>query len=152
VNATNAWNVEFSYGFGLLPTLLVEQGVLGALLWIIFFIFLGIIVVRSLRHLPEDPSARFLIISSSAASVFAWLVLILSKPGHVIAAYAFILTGIFIASAVKYGAARPFAISGSNSTRFFQWLVIVLLVLAGLWALIYAKKTVALSYFASGIK
>lgn len=154
INSTDAWNTEFSYGFGLIPTFIVMTGILGLVSWIIFFIFFGILGTRTVKRMPENPIKKFFILTSLTSSTFLWLGLILFVPSHAVLVMTFLMTGIFVAFAVEAGAV-PFVISPQQGTRSYKIMpsfMILLIVVGVVWGLFYVKKTVAMTYFGSGVK
>jgi tetratricopeptide (TPR) repeat protein len=154
-NTTDAWSVEFNAGFGLIPTFIVTQGSVGAILWILLFVFLGIASVRLFKRRPDDPQVKFLAASSAAAAIFLWVILILYVPSHAIVFLAFVMTGVFLAMLVEAKAAQAFVVSpvSQNGPRLvFSASIIVMVLVMFALGLVYAKKFVALSYFASGLK
>lgn len=154
-NLTNAWTAEFNNGFGLVPTYITSQGLVGLILWILFFVFIGIVYGRSLRKLPEDHNARFTILSSTLASTFLWIVAILYVPSHALFFLTFVMTGIALASCVKNGHARDYVISpesGSAAKILFPSLTTGAVIVSIIWALVAVKQTTALAYFSKGVK
>jgi tetratricopeptide (TPR) repeat protein len=154
VNQTDAWNIEFTTGFGLIPTLIAEQGFVGSILWTLFFIFLGVIGANVMKKLNDDPSLRFIVISSYISSVFLWLITLVSVPSHVILFMTFIMTGIFVGASINGGAIKPLSILPKTGFRSKLLIVglIMAIIIALLWGVIYVKKVVALSYFGAGVK
>lgn len=160
INTTDAWGIEFSTGFGLIPTFLVTQGFLGGIVWVLFFVYLGILGVRSLRglvrvdgsgmNIPEADRqyARFAIISSYAAAVFVWIAALIYVPVHTIMYLGFIMTGMWLAAAVYYS--RLTAVD--NSKRYVVFVAWICVILGAFWGLTYMKNAVALYYFGSGVK
>lgn len=155
INPTAAWNVEFPSGFAYLPTFLVTQGLLGGILWTLFLVFFGIAAVKTLKRLPQDPSSSFIVLSSLFISIFLWLMLLLSVPSPAMLFITFVITGIFFGSAVSAGCLVPLTLLPQPQTRLarmFTPALIVVIVLGGLMLLTTVRKTVALSYFGSGVK
>ncbi|MFA6432484.1 MAG: tetratricopeptide repeat protein [Candidatus Paceibacterota bacterium] len=168
INVTDAWGVEFNTGFGLIPTFLVTQGLLGGIVWILFFVLYGILGVRSLRNPsrvpqgsvsqanPSDQSyARFVLISSYTSATFLWLVSLVYVPSHALVFLAFILTGIWLGAAVAYGRLRPVdwvTLPGSRSQRLVSIVTLLCFILAIVWGVVYLKNTAALAYFGGGVK
>ncbi|MEI8328012.1 MAG: tetratricopeptide repeat protein [Candidatus Taylorbacteria bacterium] len=154
VNMSDAWNIEFAYGFGLIPTLIAEQGAVGLVLWILFFVFLGLAGSKVLRHMGEDPRGRFIIVSSYITSVFLWLVCIVSVPSHVVLLLTLIMTGVFFGASVHNKSIQPITIepaAGRGRALLIVGLILAIIV-AVIWGMIYMKKIVALSYFGKGVK
>jgi len=174
INSTDFWGVEFNSGFGLIPTFAVTQGFAGAIIWVLFFVFFGMLGVRSLRGLARDaspvpessatspsimpaelPYARFLIVSSYASAAFIWLSALIYVPSHALVFMAFVMTGLWLGSSVAYGRLAPFAVTGrqgSLSHIVVPAVATICLVVAALWGLDYVKNTVALGYFGGGVK
>ncbi len=154
INTSNAWNVEFSAGFGLIPTFIVMQGSVGAVLWIIFLISIGIFLTRSFKKLPSDPQMKFIALSSGVATILLFLNIILYTPSHAILFIAFIIFGIFSAMTVHSKTALPIVISpiSKMGKLALSLSLIVAIVLGIIYGLIYVKKFMAFTYFASGVK
>ena len=122
---------------------------------ILFFVFFGILGARALRRLSNDPSQRFMIVSSFSAAVLLWLAAMFFVPSHAVMFLAFILSGIFLGGAVSYNLLPAFNFTPGMGTRMYKFLpslLVLCIVVAAVWSLVYIKKTVALSYFGSGIK
>ncbi|MCX6718787.1 MAG: tetratricopeptide repeat protein [Candidatus Taylorbacteria bacterium] len=155
LNQTDAWSTEFSTGFGLLPTMIAAEGIVGTTLWILLLVFLGIAIARSLKSLPEDPYSRFVTVSSSISSIFLWIVAILYVPSQAMFFMAFLMAGIFAAAAVSNGILSVKKIAPVSSIMkniIMPALFVICIIIAVLWALIYVKKTIALVYFSSGVR
>jgi tetratricopeptide (TPR) repeat protein len=153
VNATDAWSVEFSSGFSTMATFFVNQGLLGIIAWIVFFVFFGIVGVGSFRRMSVDPRQRFVLVSSYASSVFLWLSLIVSVQPHVIVLFAFVMTGVFLGAAVSYGTLPSWTIGSDDKCAKVIPVVLGLFVLLTVfWMVVYAKDTIALAYYGSGVK
>ncbi|MFA6315053.1 MAG: tetratricopeptide repeat protein [Candidatus Paceibacterota bacterium] len=154
INSTPAWNVEFNSGFGYVPTLISAQGTIGSILWLIFFVFLGISGYRVLRRMPNDEISRFTILSSYTGTVFLWLTLFIYVPSHAIIFLTFVMTGIFFGSAASYGLLNSWVWtprSGDKWSKTMFAFILLLIVIAAILGVVYAKKTLALSYFGKGI-
>jgi tetratricopeptide (TPR) repeat protein len=99
VNNTVFWQSQFDYGIGAIPTFFITTGLLGGLAWLYF---LGALSWSGFRHLVlrqvGDHLANFTTLSSFLAALFLWLMMILYTPSVVIAAFAFVFTGIFVAT------------------------------------------------------
>lgn len=167
INATDAWGVEFNSGFSLASTFLVTQGLVGGIIWTLFFIFFGILGVKSLRGLlkngdslssvaeGERPYAKFVLISSYAGAALVWLLVLTYVPTHVVLAFGFILTGIWLGASVAYGRLSGVVWSASGETKsgklypMIGWVVIILVLCLGI---VHIKNAAALSYFGQGVK
>ena len=155
INQGDAWSAEFNSGFGLIPTLAAEEGLVGAVLCTLFFIFLGILGTRALKRAAasSDPQARFVVVSSFAASVFVWLVSFVYMPTRAAFFLAFVLMGIMLGASAAYGYLSPLSIpAAGRASRALPIVAIVLSVIAVVWGIIFIKDTVALGYFGKGIR
>lgn len=155
INSTNAWGAEFNNAFSLLATFVATQGVFGIIAWGLFFIFLSILGVRSLRRLPTDPHARFVIVSSASAAAFLWIGSALTVPSHTILLFAYVSTAIGLSAAVTYGLILPYKFEprvGSGSRKVLSTVILLLVIIGAVWAVVYIKDAIALAYFGSGVK
>lgn len=103
-NQTIFWNTDFASGVGFLPTALVTQGLLGALLWIAFlaaYLFAGFRFILARR---SDKVARYLVGAPFLSSLFLWLLLFFYAPGSVILVVTFGFTGLTLAALGANGA------------------------------------------------
>ncbi len=155
INQTDAWGVEFGNGFGLIPTLVANQGFVGLILWILFFVFFIMSGIRVIRQLSGDAPSGFVAVSSFFVSVFLWAMAIVSVPSHALLVLTLIMTGIFFGSAESVRLLSPFAYSPRPGTKVYKLtssFLIALIVIAVVWGLVLVKKTIALCYFSSGVK
>jgi len=156
INLTSAWNAEFVSGYGVIPTFIATQGVLGSLLWLVFLILYIVLALRTFKHLPVDSHQRFVLVSSFGGSIFLWIMMLTSIPSHALIFYTFILTGVSIGSAVFCGILKPKEISLERSQlgirKYAAVIPVVFMIVGVVWGLIYIKKTVALAFFGSGIR
>ena len=153
INPSIYWAVEFGTGFGFLPSMIVTHGIVGSVLWVLFLIFFIILGVRGLKRAKET-FAKFSIASSFFVATFLWAMSILYSPSHVVLFLTFIMTGLFLASLASEGmlSTKEYQTSGvANSNKLVTPIIVVVLIIALLWTLIYVKKIVALSYFQSGL-
>ncbi|HEX7724564.1 MAG TPA: tetratricopeptide repeat protein [Candidatus Paceibacterota bacterium] len=165
INTTDAWGVEFNAGFGLIPTYFVTQGFVGLVIWILFFVFFAMLGVKSLRGLgrtdgpssaaePERPYARFVIVSSFTVATLIWITECIYVPSHAIVFLGYVMTGIWLGASVAYGRLVPVTWSSrEGGKRVALPIVAVLgLLVAIFFGITFLKNTVALGYFASGVK
>ena len=145
INSTNAWQMEFRQGFGLIPSFGVTQGLVGLGLWIVFLVMLGSLAIKTLRKLPTAPYRRFIIISSLFGTLFLWLMTLISVPSVALLFLTFVFTGIFLGT----GGGANFDL-GSLSPRVFSGLYYGLLVIGIVWGLIYIRQTTASVYEGGG--
>jgi tetratricopeptide (TPR) repeat protein len=154
VNTTPFWAVSFPFGVGFIPTQIASTGILGTVMWLIFFtlfIFLGI---KSLILIPESRPERFALVTVFLSALFLWIASFLYVPSATILAFAFIFSGLFIASGCISGvvSSRSFSLKESPRKRFASLLLVVVIVLGTVllgWVAI--KKGVSAFHFKKAI-
>ncbi len=146
INPTVFWNSEFSSGFGTLPTFLITLGFVGAILWIVFFVFFTRSGVRALKK-ASDPFKKFFITSSFFIALFLWIMNFVYIPSHVTIFFTFLFTGLFIACLANEGIVTEK--SYRSKAPIILSAVVVILVI---WLGVYAKKALAIYFFQQGIK
>jgi len=154
INQSNAWNIEFNSGFGLIPTFMVTQGSVGAILWILLVIFLGVLTTRALKILPTDPQAKFMTLALSAAMILLVINMVLYTPSHAIVLLTFVILGAFLAVIAHSKSATPINLNPVSMIwqRILSVILIILVALGIICGLWYVKKFMAFSYFAKGVK
>lgn len=146
INPTQFYNVEFSNGFGTIPSLIVTQGLFGFISWMIFiiaFIYLGFVSI--IKKDRENDYLNFVRLSSYFSSVLLIIFNFIYTPGHVIMFITAIFVAIFI-STLKIGKDCELENKKLNIV-----LIIALLILT-IWIGYSLKKTISLLYFENGIK
>lgn len=92
---TNYWNLDFRYGAGVVSSFVATTGVVGAAVWVIFFVILIILFIKSLLFKNKDDHLKFILTASAFASIILWVFSILYITSAVLYVMAFIFTGIF---------------------------------------------------------
>lgn len=151
INPSPFWNAEFSSGFGIVPSFVASQGLVGAILWCLFFIFLIREGVRALKR-PSDPLRKFFISSSFFVSVFLWAMDTVYVPSHVIVFLTFIFTGLFLSALSLEGLVQERNIGQGKGGKFVPLAFSIIIILLIVWLGFNLKKTIAIAYFQSGIK
>ncbi len=154
INQTPFWNAEFSSGFGFIPTLLVTQGIVGGVVWLLFLALFLREGIRALRRVT-DPLKRFFVASSFFTAFFLWLIDLTYVPSHVTLFLTAIFTGIFVALAVSESVIGERVIAVRQNIKLSKLVPVALyaaVVVLVIWIGTYAQKAVALTYFQKGIK
>ncbi|MEK7461881.1 MAG: tetratricopeptide repeat protein [Patescibacteria group bacterium] len=154
VNTTPFWATSFPFGVGFIPTQIATTGLLGSVLWIIFFALLVLLMARALSRLPESRNERFILISTLLLTILLWLSCFLYTPSITILILTFIFTGMFLAVCVKTGVVpcRVIVVNHPVQTRFVSIILIALIVLGALflgWT--GANRTISVFYFKKAI-
>jgi tetratricopeptide (TPR) repeat protein len=118
VNLTPFWGVDFTSGFGFVPTSFITTGILGGLLWIVFFgTLLGLGIWALLRESQRDHMSHYVMTSSFLGAVYLFFLTLVYVPNVVLLAFAFLLAGVFIAALRAQGTIQAFKISFLNNMR-----------------------------------
>lgn len=129
---TDIWNVDFRYGYGLIPTFMVMSGWPGVIAWLLF---LGIFLYYGLKSIFKpisDSVSQFILISSFLTSMYLWVTAFVYVPSFVNLIFAFTFTGIFYASLYREGILRNQEIDIVSKPKysFFFIFSLVLILLA----------------------
>lgn len=103
VNSTAFWNYSFGASYGFVPTALIETGIVGIVAWLSFLLSGLWLIVRSLRAKVSNPSHAFVLMSSSVAALYFWIMNTVYAPGWVLLGLSFFFTGLAVAAAVATG-------------------------------------------------
>ncbi len=99
VNQTVFWNVDFTSGIGFVPTSFVTTGILGTILWLMFFglfLFYGIRTI--LFRASENIVVRNVTLISFVGTLYLSVATIFVLPSSVVLALTFVFLGIFVSS------------------------------------------------------
>jgi len=161
LNQTQFWNSAFPSGSDFIVTSLVDVGVVGAILWVLFFGWFVYLGVKVMRHLPENHLSKYMLMTSFLTAFFLWSMLFLYTPSHVIILITMIMTGLFFAvlgmeSSHSKGHTmielRNIEWSQSWKSGRTMWLVLwIAVIISAVGCLVYAKDAIAGFYFQSGI-
>ena len=153
INETIFWDVSFSSGSGLLPTLAVTTGLLGILGWVIFFVlFIGSGVkslFSSIRHSTHREMVSFFILA-----LFLFLASFFYSAGPVILLLAFAFTGVYIglASNRENGILAVSFLDDHRKSFFFILSLVLVLLLSSAIAFKYVERFASVSYFGKALK
>ncbi len=148
VNPSQFWGVEFTNGFGLIPSTLVTQGIVGLIAWIIFIVIFVASGYRSIQKKETgddgtNNAVDLMKTSSYFTSLFLITISLLYVPSHVVLFLSALFIGLFVStlSTEEY----------SLNKKLTPTTLVVLIALSVFFMAIYVKKIVAIGYFQSGI-
>ena len=150
INPTPLWNVDFNAGVGLVPSFVVTTGALGLIAFLLFFgafLYRG---VRSVFMVRMDPVHHYLSFSSFLTATYLWLFAVLYVPNVVVFFFAFLMTGIFVASLVVNGRVSNYRLAFLEDPRigFVSMLVSILFIISAVaGGYILFQKFVSVAYF-----
>jgi tetratricopeptide (TPR) repeat protein len=154
VNSTIFWNTDFNFGVGLLPTLVVTGGLLGALAWVVFlalFLYQGI---KYILFRKSDKTRHLFALTSFLSAAYLWIIAIVYVPGIVTFALAFIFTGASIAALRELGVVKEarWNFLGEPRVVMVAVLFFIGLVIASIfYGYVIFQKFVASTFFEQGI-
>jgi len=134
VLSSDAWNVDFRYGVGLIPSVAVTGGLLGVLAWLSF---LGCILWCGLRFLfktSQEKGNTQLLMLSFLGTLYLWIFSFIYVPNNTLLTLAFLMTGLFLATSTEMGLFKSVNISLVKNPRynFAIILAFVLLIVASI--------------------
>ena len=154
INNTLFWNVDFNYGIGFVPSLLVTTGLVGALAIIVFLVLYLMLATKSLLRDGSSPFSRYLVLSTLFSSLYLWIFSVIYVPSQTIWILTLGMTGLFIASLREDGIIQTGRVSISNRPAWsFVSVLLTILALIGTLSFAYHASTKFLAniYFQRGV-
>lgn len=151
INETLFWNTDFNAGFGFVPTLFVNLGVLGGLVMLVFhglYLYMGTRML--LRANAADPFWYYFGVTTFAGAVFLWGMSYVYVSGPAILLLAALFTGLsFVAfQALVPSAARTIPLVSSRRQGFLLMTVVIIIITASVSLLFtIGKQYVAQAQF-----
>ncbi len=153
INGIDFWNVYFSSGSGLIPTLAITTGGLGILAWLIFFILFITSGVRSVFSSIKNKS-NWETMAFFVLSLYFFVSSFFYSGGAVLLLLALAMAGVFIGLSAATNPRGEVSISYLSDHRksFFSILFIVLIVIiTAALTFKYMKSIVSVAYFGKAI-
>src|SRR3989338_1903375 len=156
VNNTIFWNTDFNFGYGLIPTFIINTGLVGAIAWIFFiatFLWLGFKSIFNLSS--KDKLLRYMILTSFFSALYLWVYFVIYVPSTVLYSLAFIFTGVFIASLLEAGLIeRKNIVYSADPKRSFVTVLLLVVLITGCVTLGYisGKRIISAYYVEKGIR
>lgn len=140
INQTIFWNTNFETGSGFIPTSFVTTGILGGVMWLLFFALLlyhGFVMF--IRRANNDRFWNFIGASSFIGTVYLWGMSFIYTPTAAILLLAAACTGVFITAYSVLVPQKQFTLSvAANRALGFVFVGAVVLVIFGSVATLYA--------------
>jgi tetratricopeptide (TPR) repeat protein len=158
IHSSEFWKYDFSYGAGLLPTIIISTGLIGAIGLIVFFSLLFWFGIKSLLLSPtkENEITTYVRAVAFFGSVYLWGIAWIQVPSPALIVYAFVLTGIFIASlSINNLAKQTIQITYKENPRigFLLTLLLTVVVLGSIGGIYgYASRFYAEASFQKAIQ
>ncbi len=150
--ATQFWNSDFNSSFGLIPTFLVTTGIMGFMVWMLFFVVYILRGIQSMRVALSNTLASYYILSSLFVSLYFWVAVIFSTPNTICIMVAFVMSGVFLGALVHTKAIQVYDNSFLKDPRmsFFSILALVVLMITAIaTCYVYTEKFAAYVYFSN---
>ncbi len=155
INSTPFWGVEFKSGVGTIPTLFINQGLLGTVLWLVFLAYIIMLAVNIIRNDKSEGFKKFIIQSSLYITLSLWFINIIYSPSHAVVFITFLFTGILLSQLPKdnkFYSISDFKLGSGSLIKKVSALLPFVIILAFVFiGLNYIKKTIAIAYFQRGI-
>ncbi len=134
INTTNAWDVDFSNGIGVVPTFAATLGLVGIIAWLAFLGLLLYTGFKAIFKIGINKISHDLITSSFLGALYLWAVAVFYVPNIAIFGLAFVMTGVFIAALVEGGIVKNYDFSFLEDPRvgFVSVLVLILFIISSI--------------------
>ncbi|MBU0998988.1 hypothetical protein KKG24_01620, partial [Patescibacteria group bacterium] len=152
INNTQFWDVSFSAGSGLLPTLVATTGGLSILAWFIFFILFLIIGVKSVFSSIKN-GGNWEMMAFFILSLYLFIASFFYFTGSVIFLLSLAFTGVFIGLAASHSG-KEISISFFNDHQksFFSiLLLIVLIISSAAFSFKFIERFISVAYFSKAL-
>lgn len=107
INTTAFWATDFESGIGYIPTMFATLGVLGGVLWVLFFLsYVGTGLRALVRSERKDKIWYFIGSSAFIGGLYIWVLTFVYVPGPVLLMLAAVCTGLVVAATTAVGS-RP---------------------------------------------
>ena len=100
-------NADVSTGFGYVPSQIASQGILGAIVWIFFFVVLIIFVIRRMTSGFVHAIDRYFTILTGVLIIYLTIMAWAYVPGVYLLGLLAVLVGIFLGVSIKEGVMIP---------------------------------------------
>lgn len=149
VNAGSLWDVNFDFGWGLLPTFVVTTGVLGIVAWLAFFVLFVIVGMKSvfrsiLQGTNYEPAVFFI------SSFYLFLASFFYPTGIALFLLAFVFAGGFAGLQSMSQGKPEVSLSFLDDPRksFFVIILLVVLIISTVVAVFkFTERFSSVSYF-----
>ena len=151
---TAYWNIDFSYGFSLLYTLLVSTGILGFLSLLLFIATIFIKSVKSLKIALSNTVSNYFIFSTIIIIIYSWVSIISYNPNIIIVSLAFVSSGILIGILVhkKVIPVKQISFLSEDRNNFISIFILMVLMIGALsLTYIYVEKFSSIIYYSSSL-
>lgn len=150
INNTLFWNTDFNTGFSIVTTSLITGGAAGFLAWVLFLAIFLYVGFRAMFDFSLNRHSRYLIVSSFILGAYLWTFVALYFPNITIYVFAFLFTGILVATMTDGNLIKRYSIAllGEPKLGFISVLLLIFLLIASIsLSFLFSQKFLSLVYF-----
>lgn len=143
INTSLFWSTDFFSGVGYIPTFFVTAGLVGGVLWLVFFGFFIYTGYRMFMHAREqDTIWQFIGISSFVSGLYIWGICFIYVPGPTILFLAALCTGLVSASSIVLtrGKVHEYEVTNNKKAGVFFVGGIVMLIISSVATLYFTGR------------
>jgi tetratricopeptide (TPR) repeat protein len=129
MNRTPFWDSTFDFGLGRIPTYFGTTGLIGVILWVLFFAMLFWKGKKIIKLFAKDRIAAFLALSLFLLTLYFWSLAFFYLPNVAIFAFAFLMTGALIAYMTHEGVLELITVDFTAKRRASFWVTPLIIVL-----------------------
>ncbi|MES2409358.1 MAG: hypothetical protein V4509_03600 [Patescibacteria group bacterium] len=151
VNNYIFWNNEFTSGVGAVPTAATTTGLVGFILWILFYFFVFSLAIRTLFASRKSENVVMSIVISVGA-ILSSLVMFFYSSGFILQFANLLFIGLLLAAGQSQYKMKNFDLHGKQWKNFVSTILFVLILIVSLyWMYIVALKAVGNHYYRSAV-
>lgn len=153
VYKSDYWNANFRFGVGLIPSMAVNLGLVGFVLWLTFLALILGYGFYALTKASDKSGGGFLLLPFVCA-IYLWAFTFFSVPGNYILALSFVMTGFFVAALSEAGIVKVVEFSFLKKLSSGYAAVILFILIASLSVVggyLVVKKYVSVFTYHKGL-
>lgn len=149
INGSQFWDVSFSSGSGLLPTLIATTGILGLLAWVVFFVLFIFTGVKWLFFSIKN-NVSLETVSFFFLSLYLFVSSFFYLTGSVLFLLAFVFAGVFIGLISQSQQDGKVSLSFFDDHRksfFFMLFLVIVMIVVAATGFKYLQRFISVPYF-----
>ena len=149
VNNLDIWNKDYQFGVGYLPTILIENGIITFIAWLLFLIVILYFGVKSVLSQKESESSLYQVTVTFASALLLWINMLVNASGSAVIILTFMITGLLLSSLIidKKISTSDYLFSGSRAKGVLSVLgTISIIVVSFCFAFIWVERTYSYYY------
>lgn len=152
VNNYIFWNNDYNFGVGFVPTALITVGLIGFVLWILFYGFVFMLSFKSLFGLNKKEDSTVMGVVVSVGSILSSLMMVFYAPGIVVVMVNLVFISLLIALNSTHRKTWSFNLHTKQWKNFVSTIGFVILLIVTIYIMyIVAFKALANIYYRSAV-